>query len=241
MRSKSAAVAAVAVPLFAVALAGCAFVPETVVQREDAVTEPVSAIEFELSNGRVEISVGDVEETTIERTLRYRGSREREETTSFSGGTLSLEGCGRWCSVDYVIEVPAEVDVRGTTSSGRVVLAGVGDVEVRTDNGAIELDGVSGRVRAETSNGRIGGRALAGDGVEASTSNGEIDLELAVPQPVDATTSNGKILLVVPPGSYRVDTDTSNGSVDVDIDASDGGEFLLDLQTSNGSITVREE
>ena len=110
-----------------------------------------------------------------------------------------------------------------------------------TSNGRIELEEVAGTVAAETSNGRINGRDLNGDGVRVSTSNGAIELELGVPQDVEASTSNGAITLEVPPESYRVSTDTSNGATDVEVANDDDGRFSLDLRTSNGSITVTEE
>jgi hypothetical protein len=155
-------------------------------------------------------------------------------------GVLVLSGCGRRCTVEYSITLPPGVDVRGATSNGAIELTKVNEIDVATNNGRIELDDVTGSIEAETSNGRIEGRGLAGTGVRASTSNGGIELRLSVPQDVEARTSNGAIDLAVPTGSagYRVTTDTSNGSVDVDIDEDSDGEFELDLATSNGAIRV---
>ena len=92
-----------------------------------------------------------------------------------------------------------------------------------------------------TSNGRIEGDDLNGDGIRAETSNGAIDLSLGVAQDVEARTSNGAIELSVPADSYRVTADTSNGRVDVGVANDPDGRFTLDLHTSNGSITVEED
>jgi DUF4097 and DUF4098 domain-containing protein YvlB len=173
--------------------------------------------------------------------VTYRGDRPDGATHRVDGDTLELGGCGRNCSVDYTIELPAGVDVRGSTTNGAIELSEVDEVEVQTSNGRIELDDVSGSIAVETSNGRISGSDLNGGGVRASTSNGAIELELGEPQDVEASTSNGAIELTVPAADYRVSTETSNGRTDVGIPNDSDGQFSLDLRTSNGSITVTED
>jgi DUF4097 and DUF4098 domain-containing protein YvlB len=157
------------------------------------------------------------------------------------GDTLELRGCGPRCSVEYTIDVPAGADVRGQTSNGAIKLRDVGQVEVGTSNGRIELEDVQGTIDVETSNGRIEGDDLNGDGIRAESSNGAIDLELGTAQDVEARTSNGAIELTVPADSYRIATETSNGSTDLRVANDPDGRFTLDLRTSNGSITVRED
>lgn len=241
-RMLRAAVVAGTAALVASALSGCfVFGPPHQVRDETTVSEEITTIELVDSSGSVTVrGVERATETTIERVVSYRGERDIEETHEVRGDTLELHGCGRRCSVDYTIEVPAGVDVGGATSNGSITLEAVGDVDVQTSNGRIDLEDVAGPIVAETSNGRIEGSDLNGDGVRATTSNGAIELELGTPQDVEASTSNGSIELTVPPGSYRVTTDTSNGRTDVGIANDDDGEFTLDLRTSNGSITVDE-
>ena len=245
--ARSVALTAIGVAA-AVTLSGCALLlPPERFSDDAAITEQVHTIEIEEPDGNVTVR-GAEEATGIElsRTLSYRGDRPTDPTYEVSDGVLVLSGCGRHCSVDYTIDLPVGVDVRGSTSNGTIELTRVNRVEISTNNGSVDLDQVSGTVDAETSNGRIEGRGLAGAGVRASTSNGAIELRLATPQDVEARTSNGSIDLVVPLGDdgaaeaigYRVTTDTSNGSVDVDIDEDSDGEFALDLATSNGAIRV---
>lgn len=52
-------------------------------------------------------------------------------------------------------------------------------VDLRTVNGRIEVSGLDGEVRAETTNGAIAGRALRAKAVDANTTNGSVDIELA--------------------------------------------------------------
>ncbi|SFR68441.1 Putative adhesin [Agromyces sp. CF514] len=226
----------------ALVLSGCGLLQPPERFRDDATLEgTVHTIEIDEPDGSV-IVRGAADATGIEvsRTVSYRGERTVGETFELDDGVLVLSGCGRNCTVDYTIDLPAGVDVRGATTNGAIELTSVGAVDVSTANGEIELDDVSGAIEAETSNGRVEGRGLAGSGIRVSTSNGAVDLRLATPQDVDARTSNGAIDLAVPTegAGYRVTTDTSNGSVDVDIDEDSDGEFTLDLATSNGSITV---
>ena len=223
------------------ALAGCNFFgPVERVSDQTTITEDIATVQLEDPTGSVTVR-GGATEVVVKRTLSYRGELEVEETHRVDGDTLELRGCGRRCVVDYTIEVPSGVDVRGSTSNGAIDLEDVAEVDVQTSNGRIELEDVTGSVVAETSNGRISGSDLTGDGVRATSSNGAIELELGTPQDVEASTSNGSIRITVPADSYRVSTETSNGRTDVGIPNDSDGRFSLDLRTSNGSITVEED
>jgi hypothetical protein len=244
-RSLRGAAAVGIMTLAAVALTACAFLqPVERFSDETAVTETIETIEIDQPQGEVTVrGDDDATEVTVARTVSYRGDRPdaAEETHEVNGDVLLLGGCGRNCKVDYTIELPAGVDVRGSTTNGEIELADVGEVEVSTTNGRIDLDGVSGRVEVESSNGRISGEGLNGDGIRVQTSNGAIELEVATAQDVEARTSNGSIELTVPPDTYRVTADTSNGRTDIGVANDADGRFALDLHTSNGSITVDED
>lgn len=236
-------VAAAVTAMIAFTLGGCALLtPAQRFSDETTVQGDIKTIELVDSNGSVTVEGdADATEVTVERTVSYRGERPTDETHEANGDTLELHGCGRRCSVEYTIEVPGRVDVRGSTANGAIELSAVGEVEVQTSNGRIELDDVTGGVNAETSNGRIIGRDLNGDGVRVTSTNGAIELELGEPQDVEAHTSNGAIRLEVPSDSYRVSAETSNGSTDIEVPNDADGRFSLDLRTSNGSITVSED
>jgi len=242
-RFKRASLAAAVTALIAGTLGGCALLtPPERFTDEATVNEEIRTIELDDPSGSITVRGAEgATEVEIQRSVSYRGDRPTGETHEVSGDTLELHGCGRRCLVEYTIDVPAGVDVRGSTSNGAIKLSDVGEVDVHTNNGRIELDEVAGSVVAETSNGRIMGRDLNGDGVRATTSNGAIDLELGEPQDVEARTSNGAIDLTVPSDSYAVTTDTSNGRTDIRVPNDPDGRFTLDLRTSNGSITVEED
>ncbi|MFK8845581.1 DUF4097 family beta strand repeat-containing protein [Streptomyces sp. Ac-502] len=180
---------------------------------------------------------------SVHRELRYRGERPEKASHRVENGVLLLGGCGDDCSVHYTVVVPAGLPVTGETSSGAVNLSEVGSVHVTTSSGAVNLNGVSGAVDVRTSNGRIYGRGLKGDGTRARTSNGAIDLVTESPQNVRAETSNGAISLTVPGGQphrYRIAAETDNGHKSLAVPNDPAGAYRLDLTTTNGAITVKQ-
>ncbi len=117
-----------------------------------------------------------------------------------------------------------------------------GEVVIDSDNGAVELAGLSGPIDVDGDNGRVVGSGLSSAVASVDTNNGRIDLGFT--DPPDAVTvngDNGGIELVVPEidGGYDVTAETSNGSAD-DIDVIDNPEspHKLRLETDNGSIAV---
>nr|WP_246865569.1 DUF4097 family beta strand repeat-containing protein [Cryobacterium sp. BB307] len=209
---------------------------------DTVITDRVNSVRLAIDNDSGSVVITGTEgasEVTMKRTFSYRGNEPDEDTYSVDSGELVLEGCGRNCSVEYVIELAEDVSVEGETSNGRIELSHVADVDVRTSNGRVELNDVTGTVSARTSNGRISGEGLQGD-TSVETSNGAIELELETAQNVSATTSNGSISLTVPEDSYDVTAETSNGSANIGVPDEDGGQFQLELRTSNGSIDVRQ-
>ena len=237
--------AAAATVLVVGGFGGCGFLqPPRQFSDETTIDDTIASIELTDPAGSVTVrGVVGATETSIERRVSYFGQeRSIGETHSVGGDTLELGGCGRRCSIAYVIEVPDGVDVNGSTANGSIRLRAVGEVDVQTNNGRIELEDIAGDVQVETSNGRIDGRDLNGDGVRAVTSNGAIQLELGTGQDVEARTSNGGIRITVPEGdTYRVTADTSNGRTDIGVANDADGRFSLELHTSNGPITVDED
>lgn len=232
----SVAIAAVALG----GLSGCVLWPPTTTSDDTEYSEQITSVRIDADSGSITIT-GErgFDGATVRRELRYLGAAGAGDSHHVEDGTLVLEGCGRTCSVNYTVVVPAGIPVGGTTSNGPLTLNNLGGIDVRTSNGAITLSDIDGDIAARSSNGRITGSDLTGGGVEVETSNGAIELRLGTPQDIWAKTSNGRIEVSVPDGSYAVDADTSNGSEEIDIPTDPDGDHRLELHTSNGSITVR--
>ena len=142
-------------------------------------------------------------------------------------------------------------DLVAASSNGRVACQKIEaeDVELETSNGRIEVGGVSGSVRAHTSNGRI---RLAPARVETSseydmvTSNGKILLEYDPGREVgvdfEARTSNGKIKVGWDDVQYEIDnvrgkrrTHVKGKTAEFD---SKPVKLKVNLKTSNGAISI---
>jgi DUF4097 and DUF4098 domain-containing protein YvlB len=140
-------------------------------------------------------------------------------------------------SVEYRVRIPA-----GLTAS------------FHTQNGAVRLDNINGRIDAVSTNGGITGRGLKGS-VTASTVNGGVQLAIAsLTGDVDARVVNGGIRIELPPTLDAVlDATTVNGSVSVDdalpLAANDRarqhvsgrinkGGPKIGAQTTNGGVRV---
>jgi len=147
-------------------------------------------------------------------------------------------------------------DSSGSVSYELMVPAGVNLDTVSTVNGDVDIEGVSGLVKAETVNGSLEARGLEGD-VNLETVNGSVKAEfdeLGAGQRVSADAVNGKIVLIIPAdSSARVNAETVNGSIDAEdfeLEAEKGfvgrdlsgeigsGDARISLDTVNGSIRI---
>ncbi|MEU9619196.1 MULTISPECIES: DUF4097 family beta strand repeat-containing protein [unclassified Streptomyces] len=222
-----------------IGLGACGLLDWNTFENDARVPQRITSVRLDLGAGRVNLrGVPKGTEASLHRSVRYRGDKPQGASHRVENGVLVLGGCGNECSVSYTVDVPAGLPVSGGTSSGSVVLARVGSVDVTTHSGRIELDGVTGPADVHTSNGRIEARGLAGP-VRARTSNGRIELTPLNPQDVRAETSNGAIVVTVPTGRYRVTASTHHGHKNIGIANDPAGEHEIDLTTANGSITVR--
>ena len=95
-------------------------------------------------------------------------------------------------------------------------------VDLRTVNGGVDLVGLTGEVRAKTTNGGVKGSHLAASSVEASAVNGGIDLDFDAPLGADA----------------KVDVDTVNGGVELGLTGD--SKATIDARCVNGGVNASE-
>lgn len=204
---------------------------------------PVSIV---TENGSVDLARADISDVQITAHLRAQ-TQERLDATSVAvvrdaAGLLTIsvdwpadlrrgnEGC------DFEVRLPDASGVTVDSSNGRITLAGLaGPAVLGTSNGAIDVTGHDGEVRAHTSNGRVTIREVKGD-VTARSTNGAIELS-GITGKAETATSNGHIeirLDAASPGP--VYAETSNGSISVDLSPSFSGR--VSMRTSNGEIKV---
>jgi hypothetical protein len=150
---------------------------------------------------------------------------------------------GLFCSVDYTIEVPADLAIVVHVDNGSATVTGIdGTVDVSADNGGVDLDGLTGVVQADADNGSVEGVNLRSTRVEATSDNGSVRLSFVVePEVVVAGTDHGSVEIVVPdtPVAYRVDLSSGHGSTDAAVRTDPNGERSLTGRSDTGSVSAR--
>jgi DUF4097 and DUF4098 domain-containing protein YvlB len=130
------------------------------------------------------------------------------------------------------------------------------DIELRTHNGGISVEGVHGRIDVDALNGGVSVRDAQGE-VRGRTTNGGVTLALSgsrwIGEGVDLETTNGGVTIIVPEGySARLETGTVNGGMHVDFPITvqgvvgqrlstilGSGGPTIRVRTTNGGVTLR--
>jgi hypothetical protein len=152
-------------------------------------------------------------------------------------------GATNFCSVDYEIQVPRDVDVRVRASGAGIRVSNVtGDIDLSSSGGAVRVEGSSGALRLHSSGGGVSGIGLHSTVVDASSSGGGVELEfLSEPTNVRATSSGGGVTVVIPDTdvAYRIEATSSGGSVSREVRSDPAASRRIHVSSSGGSVTVR--
>ena len=149
-----------------------------------------------------------------------------------------LQGLRQQLSVTYQVRVPAGVAV-----------------SLKTQQGGVRLDQLSGRITASSTNGAIRGRGLSG-AVTAEVVNGGVQLDFAsIDGDVSASTTNGGVRIDLPSDAKAIlEATCVNGGIDVDdrlalqvsessrrrvLATLNGGGPRISASTVNGGIRIR--
>ena len=215
------------------------------------------------TNGAVQVDSWDREEVSILAEIKVKaGSRKEAEelldkvkiTVERSGDRLYIEpdspkhgGSGL---LDFIFGNRKSVEV-----TFYLKVPAVTDVDLRSVNGAVEIENVAGKAELKSTNGTI--TALDIEGVlRAKTTNGLISAEMvdfSGNDDIRLRTTNGSVTLYLPEevNSY-VEVSTVNGSIHTDFPLTVNGKFNskrisgrlgtggadIDISTVNGSIKL---
>ena len=153
-----------------------------------------------------------------------------ERTAKASSDEAARELLGRIEMREEVGDSRVRVEVRPPRLSGRSgheftwtikVPRGVA-VDLRTVNGGVRLVGLTGDVRARTTNGGISGAGLEATSLDASVTNGGVDVEMA------RTISSGTFALEAVNGGVSI-TLPSDSKADISGRCVNGGISVVDL------------
>lgn len=143
----------------------------------------------------------------------------------------------RHCDLTAELRMPADQSLEAKSSSGLVdVRKLAGRVQVRTDDGPINLGDLDGSLVVQTLTGRVSGTNLSGPRYTVTTRDAPISLgTTVVPASVMVRTGGSQpVTLTVPAGRYRLQMDTGQGKVNL-------GRGIVRDQNSTAFITVATE
>ena len=223
-------------------------------------TYPLAAggrVDLDNINGAVHITAWDRNEVKVD-AVKYAGRKERLEDAQIevSSGSdyVSIRTQYRrhnltfndddWnnnpASVEYTLTVPRSARLD----------------EIKLVNGGLDVQGISGEVRAECINGRLEARDLGGR-VKLETINGRLDAQFnrLSDAPVRLSSVNGSVILTLPSDSKaELSASTVSGSIDNDFGFHvnhhryvghdlrgqlAGGGTRIELSNVNGRIDLR--
>ncbi|MCC3767174.1 DUF4097 family beta strand repeat-containing protein [Streptomyces sp. UNOC14_S4] len=222
-------------------LAGCSDSGSVKSTTADAqVKEKVNSVEISgARRGTVVIKAGDGPEVSIHRTVHYRDDAEPKPTQHVSDGALTFtRGCDN-CYIDYELTVPASVQVKVSSSSGKVDVRGVAAADVKTSSGAVTVASIAGVLNVGTSSGSITGTGLSGPSAKIGTYSGDTKLDFTkAPGEVSTDSTSGSVRLKVPGGPYRVEVRGTSGKREINIPTDPSAKSALKFKATSGDIEV---
>ncbi|MFE7747546.1 DUF4097 family beta strand repeat-containing protein [Streptomyces sp. NPDC057428] len=147
------------------------------------------------------------------------------------------------CAARHQVKVPRGVALSVEGDNGEVTAAGFTTrLEISAANGGIDVRDASGPLELRSDNGSVSAERVSGGSVVAQADNGSIQLGFAaVPDLVDTVSGNGRIDIDLPGGTdtYAVSARADNGDVSVKVPRSDSSEHVVRARSDNGEVTVR--
>ena len=194
--------------------------------------DPNLRLELRNSSGYIVVRTWDRDEVRVRADNVYRGGFNIQRTTS----ALRLDARG-WDDddVDYLLTVPAAMDLELRASDGDITVDGAGgEVNVRTSDGDIIIRGGSGRVTAYASDGTITAEGVAGR-IRLETSDGDITVEGATGDiEIDATDGTVELWDIE---ATSVKVDNVDGDIMFDGIFAERGSYSF--VTHDGDISLR--
>lgn len=139
-----------------------------------------------------------------------------------------------WYSVSLDVKAPVQTSLTLGTNDGAVHITGItGRVDARTSDGSIEAEALKGDVKLRTSDGNITGTRLEAGTLDLHTNDGSIKIADTSAKSCTAKTSDGNLTLT-DLRADSLDADTGDGAIRCQRIAAG----RLDCHTSDGSIHI---
>jgi len=192
----------------------------------------VNGVTLDIGDADVDIVGGGTQGgLQVSRTDRFSFGHPAEAERAVQGGTLQLRSrCPAAlvgsCASAYRLRIPDNVPVTVRTTSGNVASSGYrGSARVDTNTGDVSFTGWCGF--------NLQIRAVAGD-VRAAAA--------CAPERLELRSRRGRVQALVPPGRYRVDAESDEGSRDVrGVTEADDAPFQIQALSTSGDVSVGSE
>lgn len=250
--------------VLAIILIGTAFRVAYSLNREDTsgtftVQESFEDVEIRASAADVDVSYSDVAQAEI---AFDQGDTNLRLDREVSNGTLKVTvehpgwgwfgwGFGDWGLSDnatLTLTLPQELegDSLGmtihTTAGDLDVLGEFGDVAIESTAGNVRMEGAVADLEISTTAGdvRLEDLTIAGSFRSESTAgNGTFEFA-TLPESMDVQSTAGDVNVVLPRGSYRIETDTTAGEVRQNVSSDQQAERVYRFETTAGNIQLDE-
>jgi Putative adhesin len=206
-------------------------------------------VSIETDDGAVRVSTGDIKQVEVRIVYSgYKVDRDLRISTEQNGDSVSIaaktSGGNFWSwgvrhtSLRVEVHMPKDADLTVRSGDGSVEADSIsGNVDVRTGDGSITVQGVKGNARFHSGDGHIEARGLDGT-VDASSGDGHIDLEGRF-DGLNIRTGDGSVTARAGQGSKVASgwtIHTGDGSVDLEVP----GDLRanLDASTHDGHISL---
>jgi hypothetical protein len=219
---------------------------------------------FEIAgdNGAIDVRAGSGTQVEVRAERETRADTEeaarellrkleiREEVAPTSVKLATVGGESTWAPPGFGRRAQARIEYQVRVPSGLTLT-------FKTENGAVRLNQVNGRITASTTNGGITGENVAGS-LTAHTTNGGVRVDLlSIDGDVNLSATNGGIRLSMPSTTKAtLEASVVNGGIDVDDEfhvaptgesgptqrlsaAVNGGGPKVSATTVNGGIRIR--
>jgi DUF4097 and DUF4098 domain-containing protein YvlB len=191
-------------------------------------------VTLETFDGSIEVHSWDRSEVEVEvekRAMEQALLDEIKVAAEQQGNRIVLRVTGPSRSEFRGVQVGFHIS---PTARLRVAVPRASTLQVKTDDGSISVEDVSGRIVLRTSDGNVTASRVSGE-VEVRTDDGAIRMQDASGK-LDLDTRDGSIVLDARPSVLRAKT--GDGSIRVQLAAETAMTDNWDLTTSDGSVTL---
>jgi DUF4097 and DUF4098 domain-containing protein YvlB len=220
--------------------------------------EPSAKLDINTEVGDIEVKAGDTDQVEVELVkTSWRADQAAAEAAASeltievvetqNGLELSFETPRQEApfmfeahnldSVDFIVTIPAELEVQLETRVGNIDLNGTtGFATLVSQFGDIAVTNLTGSLKIDDRNGNITLIGIEGENVGATSSFGDIQAEDIVGGSVSLHSDNGNFTIdnVRAEGDFEIES--RFGEVDV-VDLTSGP---VDITTDNGNVTVKD-